>query len=109
MRAIDVWVVLCYIGVFYALMEYCIIIYLTKVLKTAKKPLEKQEPNTVVDENMVTTVTVPKNGGQNLNKPELKEPMNVSAATKLEQFSRVILPLYNIVFSITYFAVCIEL
>ena len=30
MRAIDVWVVLCYIGVFSALVEYCIILYLTK-------------------------------------------------------------------------------
>ena len=30
MRAIDVWVVLCYIGVFSALVEYCIILYLSK-------------------------------------------------------------------------------
>ena len=30
MRAIDVWVIFCYIGVFSALMEYCVILYLTK-------------------------------------------------------------------------------
>ena len=30
MRAIDVWVVLCYIGIFSSLMEYCGILYLTE-------------------------------------------------------------------------------
>ena len=30
MRAIDVWVILCYAGMFSALMEYILILYLTK-------------------------------------------------------------------------------
>jgi len=31
LRAIDVWIVLCYIGVFSALIEYCLVLYLTRV------------------------------------------------------------------------------
>merc|ERR1712228_586518 len=38
MRAIDMWVILCYIGVFSALMEYCIILYLTKISILDQKP-----------------------------------------------------------------------
>ena len=34
LRAIDVWVILCYVGVFYCLMEYCIVLHLTKRQKT---------------------------------------------------------------------------
>ena len=30
MRAIDVWVILCYVGVFSTLVEYCFVLYLTK-------------------------------------------------------------------------------
>ncbi len=30
MKAIDLWTLGCYIGVFYALAEYCIILFLTK-------------------------------------------------------------------------------
>ena len=107
MRAIDVWVVLCYVGVFYALMEYCIIIYLTKVFKSTEKKPKKQEPIRT-EENMVT-ISAPNGAAQILNKPESKDSMNISAAENLERFSRIILPLYNILFSITYFTVCIEL
>merc|ERR1719273_1460439 len=40
MRAIDVWVIFCYIGVFSALMEYCIILYLTKTSIFDQKPAQ---------------------------------------------------------------------
>ena len=47
LRAIDIWVILCYIGVFSALMEYCLILYLTKASildhKFGKKPKENYE------------------------------------------------------------------
>ena len=57
----------------------------------------------------MVTISAPNGVAQTLNKPESKESMNISAAENLEKFSRIILPLYNILFSITYFAVCIDL
>lgn len=30
MKAADLWTLFCYIGVFYSLAEYCLILYLTK-------------------------------------------------------------------------------
>ena len=47
MRAIDIWVVLCYIGTFSALMEYCLILYL---IKTSKQNNNTRQNDLIQDE-----------------------------------------------------------
>ena len=96
MRAIDVWVILCYVGVFYALIEYCIIIYLTKVDKTKNKT--KLLTNNHVEEIIEDEVALPKR--------EQSASSQIILANNLEKISRIILTLYNIVFSVCYFVVC---
>ena len=95
MRAIDVWVILCYVGVFYALIEYCIIIYLTKVDKTKNKT---KRTSNHVEEMIEDEVTLPKR--------EQNASSQIILANNLEKISRIILTLYNIVFSACYFIVC---
>ena len=45
MKAIDLWTLGCYMGVFYALAEYCSILYLTVTAKWEQKVLENQARN----------------------------------------------------------------
>merc|ERR1712228_980697 len=83
MRAIDVWVVLCYIGVFYSLVEYVFIIYLTKYSSGAGKLVHSKYIGTEDDQD------------QEIIKPK---KYRVDLARKIENVSCVLLPLYNILF-----------
>ena len=88
MRAIDVWVILCYVAVFYALMEYCLVIHLT-----TGNTLEKStQPEYIQAEN-----------NQEIDYHKKK---NQNLARKIETFSRVLLPLYSILFFTLYFIIC---
>ena len=80
MRAIDIWTILCYIGVFYAVMEYCLVIFLTKFSST----LENDDAD-----------------------QETKKEKYLNVAKKIEKVSRVLLPLYNISFFAVYFVTCV--
>ena len=96
LRAIDIWVVLCYIGVFSSLMEYCLILYLTKTsildgLMNSTK--QKVHESTNEDEK------------DNCTETENKQK-NLKLARLIEKMSRVTLITYIIVFPITYFVVC---
>ena len=99
MRAIDVWVILCYIGIFSALLEYCFVLYLTNssLLDSKFGRPKPKEINPVNEEE------------SNLNH-ESKEAapieINLEYARKIENFSRIIILLYNATFPICYFVIC---
>ena len=101
MRAIDVWVVLCYIGVFYALMEYCIVIYLT-----INNLTEKRDNNKLIQMNQSEDCILTSNGSELKKIKKTEISAKIILATKLESFSRIVLPMYNILFSSCYFLVC---
>ena len=103
MRAIDVWVVLCYIGVFYALMEYCIVIYLTINNLTEKRDDNKK----LIQMNQTEDGILVSNGSELKKFKKTEISAKIILATKLESFSRIVLPMYNILFSSCYFLVCI--
>ena len=104
MRAIDVWVVLCYIGIFSAVMEYCLIIYLTRNSALTNK--SHYEKNTEAQEHATAQaeeiLELGGNGGLK-KKPSKRQKF----ANTVENITRFILPFYNILFPITYFAVCV--
>ena len=106
MRAIDVWVVLCYIGVFYALMEYCIVIYLT-INNLTEKRAEKRDNMKLIQMNQTEDGTLVSNGSELKKIKKIEISAKIILATKLESFSRIVLPMYNILFSSCYFLVCI--
>ena len=96
MRAIDVWVVLCYIGIFSSLMEYCGILYLTEDSESKNGNYKK-----VVTENIES--------GENnsaANPTELQNTRLVLANT-IEKIARILFPVYNIFFPIIYFIICL--
>ena len=101
MRAIDVWVVLCYIGVFSALIEYCIILYLTKTSILDCNSDSAQEKS-----------YAPTNQEDTDNPIEIKicdrnsKETNLKLAAKIERISRIIIISYNISFPISYFVIC---
>ena len=80
MRAIDFWVIFCYIGMFFALMEYIVILHLCEFFT----------PN---------GQTVDGYGNQIHNQRKM-------IADTIERITRCLLPLYNIVFPIVYFIIC---
>ena len=90
MRAIDVWVVLCYVGVFFSLMEYCIVIYLTK------------------DSDLASAST--EHGGEESPKTsdlDQKKILRRNLARKIEKTSRILLPTYNLLFFTLFFVICL--
>jgi hypothetical protein len=96
MRAIDVWVVLCYIGIFSSLMEYCGILYLTEDSESKNGNYKK-----VVAEAVES--------GENnsaANPTELQNTRLVLANT-IEKIARILFPVYNIFFPIIYFIICL--
>ena len=98
MRAIDVWVVLCYFAIFSALMEYCAIIYLTKNPESENKTEEVQPHKTTQAEETIELGGT----GSLMKKPSKKQNL----ANRIESITRFLLPFYNISFPIIFFAVC---
>ena len=97
MRAIDVWVVLCYIEIFSAVMEYCVILYLIKNTQKEKKKEAKAHATAEAEQ------TIDLGGTESLKKKPNKEQ---NLANRIESITRFLLPFYNITFPIVYFAVC---
>ena len=98
MKATDLWTLFCYLGVFYSLTEYCIVLYLTKwadweiELKTQKNKDKKlfQKPE---DERIQ----------QRENRMKL-----LKLAGKIEFASRIFVPLYFLVFVLLYWIICLS-
>ena len=100
MRAIDVWVILCYIGVFSVLLEYCLVLYLTKSLMLDSK-FGRPKPKEINPVN---------EGASNVDQ-ESKEAatieINLQYARKIENVSRIVIVTYNATFPLFYFVICI--
>ena len=100
MRAIDVWVILCYIGVFSVLLEYCFVLYLTKssMLDSKSGRPKPKQINPVNEEE------------SNLNHESKKAAsieINLEYARKIENVSRIVIVTYNATFPLFYFLICI--
>ena len=80
MRAIDFWVILCYIGEFAALMEYIVVLSLTQFVSV-------------------------EDGGR-IDNQEGNNSQRLMIANIIETVTKSLLPLYNIVFPIIYFVLC---
>ena len=77
MRAIDFWVIMCYTGVFAALMEYIVVLHLTQLFNADDKA----------------------NNRENLKKRLLTVHF-------IEKVTKFLLPFYNTLFPIIYFMLC---
>jgi hypothetical protein len=97
MRAIDVWVVLCYIGIFSSLMEYCGILYLTEDSES-KNGNYKKVVTEVIESGENNTAAIPNTELQNTR---------LLLANTIEKIARILFPVYNIFFPIIYFIVCL--
>ena len=98
MRAIDVWVVFCYIGMFSAIIEYCMILYLKKVPKIEQTT---KTQSYIANHHSEEIQALEENGT-----PIQKKSLRLQSANVIEKIATFILPLYNIVFPITYFMIC---
>ena len=100
MRAIDVWVILCYIGIFSTLVEYCFVLYLTKSSLLDSK-FGRPKPKEINPVNQ---------GASNVDY-ESKEAAAIEIyleyARKLENVSRIVIVTYNATFPLFYFVICI--
>ena len=98
MRAIDVWVVLCYIGIFSSLMEYCGILYLTEDSESKNGNYKK-----------VVSTEVIESGENNSAANHRTEEQNTRLvlANTIEKIARILFPVYNIFFPIIYFIICL--
>ena len=103
MRAIDVWVILCYIGIFSTLVEYCFVLYLTKSSLLDSK-FGRPKPKEINPVNVVNE------GASNVDH-ETKEAaaieINLQYARKIENVSRIVIVTYNATFPLFYFVICI--
>jgi len=100
MRAIDVWVVLCYIGIFSSLMEYCGILYLTEDSESKNGNYKK----VVTEENHRIIESGENNSAAN---PTELQNTRLVLANNIEKIARILFPVYNIFFPIIYFIVCL--
>ena len=100
MRAIDVWVILCYIGIFSVLVEYCFVLYLSKspMLDSKFGGTKPKELNPVIQEES--------NVNQESKKAAAIE-INLECARKIENVFRIIIVTYNATFPLLYFVICI--
>lgn len=84
-RAIDIWTLLCYIGVVYALIEYCIVLHWSQEIQDPPD-LKKVKP---------------------ISKPQELKGNKALKIKSLEKASQIILPLYNLVFITLFFMICV--
>ena len=115
MRAIDVWIVLCYIGVFSALIEYCLVLHLTKMALWESPFINANTASTMTGDQVITLHTyffmIRKRFSLD---PQLKKTFqnnkpaqHLRWARILEQVSRIIFPTYNLLFFTLYFLICL--
>ena len=101
MRAIDVWVIFCYIGVFSALMEYCVILYLTKTSIICQKSAQFEEKELIClnqEQEKETHAETLK---------EKQEDYRLKYARVIERTTRISLITYNFCFPLCYFVICL--
>lgn len=86
MKAIDIWMVLCYIGVFYSLTECCLVIYVNENANGGAACY-------------VAPIQVEKKIKTGFNKKEM--------VRKILEYAWPIAPLYNSLFMIVYLGICL--
>ena len=110
MRAIDVWVILCYIGIFSTLLEYCVVLYLTNSsLLDSKfgKPKPKEiNPLNQEERNLNHDCQESLNSNHESKKAAAIE-INLEHARKIENVSRIVIVTYNATFPFFYFVICV--
>ena len=102
MRAIDVWVLFCYIGMFSALMEYCVILYLTKTSIIYQKYAQVKETELIC----LNQEQEKENPTETLK--ERQEDYRLKYARIIERAARISLIVYNISFPLCYFLICLS-
>ena len=102
MRAIDVWVIFCYIGVFSALMEYCVILYLTKTA------IFDQKSTQVKDKELICLNQEQEKENPTETLKERQEDYRLKYARIIERAARISLIVYNISFPLCYFIICLS-
>ena len=100
MRAIDVWVILCYIGIFSVLVEYCFVLYLSK------SPMVDSKFGGAKPKELNPTNQEESNVNQESKKAAAIE-INLEYARIIENVFRIIIVTYNATFPLFYFVICI--
>ena len=94
MRAIDVWVILCYIGIFSTLLEYCFVLYLTNSSLLGSKfgrPKPKEiNPVNQEESNLNHEYQEDSNLNHESKKAASME-INLEYARKIENVSRIVI------------------
>merc|ERR1719491_2072438 len=98
MRAIDVWVILCYIGIFSVLVEYCFVLYLSK------SPMVDSKFGGAKPKELNPTNQEESNVNQESKKAAAIE-INLEYARKIENVFRIIIFTYNATFPLFYFVI----
>ena len=100
MRAIDVWVILCYIGIFSVLVEYCFVLYLSK------SPMLDSKFGGAKPKELDAANGEESNVNQESKKAAAIE-INLKYARKIENVFRIIIFTYNVTFPLFYFVICV--
>ena len=87
MKASDLWTLFCYIGVFYSMIEYCLILYLRK-------------PNTKIATQQTKKLAFE-------GPPKNQDTKKMVWAQKIDFASQIIVPLYFTIFISFYFLICL--
>ena len=87
MKASDLWTLFCYIGVFYSMIEYCLILYLRK-------------PNPIITTQKKKKIAFDE-------EPKIQDSKKMVWAQKIDFVSQIIVPLYFTIFISFYFLICL--
>ena len=96
LRAIDVWTMGSYILCFYTVIEYCIVIVLTKADRISSdqskiKKISIKNPRKIFDQSKASSLS-----------------WKFQLALMIERSSKMIVPIYLLVFTMAYFIVCLS-
>ena len=104
MKAIDLWTLFCYLGVFYSLTEYCIVLYLTKRTEWEFELKSSKQQNT--DDKKLFQKPLG-NTQQMMQQQEIQRIKYLKLAGKFEFSSRIFVPMYFVLFVILYWIICL--
>lgn len=107
MNSMDVWQIMSYLNVFFVLVEYCLVLWLSKGVPLNDVSVNKISPRS--RKKMVRSQIYVKynNSDCHFLKFQGKVQRRMRLAGKVENTARIIMPMYTFVFTIIYFAVCI--
>ena len=103
MKATDLWTLFCYLGVFYSLTEYCIVLYLTKRSdwEMDLKSSQQNDDNKLFQKPLGSTQRI-------LQQQENQHIKLLKLAGKFEFTSRIFVPIYFVTFVLLYWIICLS-